>query len=115
MAKRSLETGEDIDSIPESMRTYLAMQAMESGKGMGSAFLDRTGLGSYAPGIMFGEQGPQGKVGEWLQTLTDAMCLYEYLLTIVTSNHPPVLQVPCRGQVDSSWPEHHGSDRLLFP
>lgn len=63
MAKKSLETGEDIDSIPESMRQYLAMQALETGKGPGSMFLSRTGLGSYSP--FFGE-GAQGKVGKWI-------------------------------------------------
>uniref|UniRef100_A0A8H7TSN5 Homeobox domain-containing protein n=1 Tax=Bionectria ochroleuca TaxID=29856 RepID=A0A8H7TSN5_BIOOC len=44
LAKKSLETGEDIDSIPESMRAYLAMQAMESGKGLGGNYFGRTGL-----------------------------------------------------------------------
>ncbi|KAK9770447.1 putative Homeobox domain-containing protein [Seiridium cardinale] len=63
LAKKSLETGEDIDSIPESMRAYLAMQAMESGKGMGGAFLGRTGLVPYGTSMMLGgEQGGQGKV-----------------------------------------------------
>jgi hypothetical protein len=65
MAKKSLETGEDIDSIPESMRTYLAMQAMESGKGIGTAFLGRTGLGPYNAGVQWGVDGSShGKVGE---------------------------------------------------
>lgn len=62
LAKKSLETGEDIDSIPESMRQYLAMQAMESGKGIGGYF-GRTGLLPYGhQGMMGGEQGGQGKV-----------------------------------------------------
>jgi hypothetical protein len=63
LAKKSLETGEDIDSIPESMRQYLAMQAMESGKGL-SPFFGRTGLLPYGhQGMMMGgEQGGQGKV-----------------------------------------------------
>lgn len=64
MAKKSLETGEDIDSIPESMRNYLAMQAMESGKGLGGAYLGRTGLTPFGPGSMLlgGGEGGQGKV-----------------------------------------------------
>jgi hypothetical protein len=69
MAKKSLETGEDIDSIPESMRAYLAMQAMESGKGIGTAFLGRTGLGPYnASGVPWGLDGSSnnGKVGMYL-------------------------------------------------
>ncbi|KAF7563168.1 hypothetical protein G7046_g979 [Stylonectria norvegica] len=64
LAKKSLETGEDIDSIPESMRAYLAMQAMESGKGLGGSYLGRTGLVPYGHGSMLlgGDQGGQGKV-----------------------------------------------------
>ncbi|ROW02797.1 hypothetical protein VSDG_01800 [Cytospora chrysosperma] len=63
LAKKSLETGEDFDAIPESMRTYLAMQAMESGKGLGAGFLGR-GLMPYGHGGMLigGEQSGQGKV-----------------------------------------------------
>ncbi|KAH7145919.1 hypothetical protein B0J13DRAFT_622628 [Dactylonectria estremocensis] len=64
LAKKSLETGEDIDSIPESMRNYLAMQAMESGKGLGGSYLGRTGLMPFGHGNMLlgGDQGGQGKV-----------------------------------------------------
>lgn len=64
LAKKSLETGEDIDSIPESMRAYLAMQAMESGKGIGGSYLGRTGLLPFGHGNMMlgGDQGGQGKV-----------------------------------------------------
>jgi hypothetical protein len=63
MAKKSLETGEDIDLIPESMRAYLAMQAAESGKGLGGAFYGRTGLMGYGPGMLLGgEHANQGKV-----------------------------------------------------
>ncbi|KAH9904921.1 homeobox transcription factor [Xylariomycetidae sp. FL2044] len=60
LAKKSLETGEDIDSIPESMRAYLAMQAMESGKGV--PYMGRTGLMPYGSMMLGGEQGSQGKV-----------------------------------------------------
>ncbi|TPX10957.1 uncharacterized protein E0L32_008163 [Thyridium curvatum] len=64
LAKKSLETGEDIDLIPESMRAYLAMQAAETGKGLGGAFFGRTGLLPYGHGnmLMGGEQSQQGKV-----------------------------------------------------
>jgi predicted RNase H-like nuclease (RuvC/YqgF family) len=67
LAKKSLETGEDIDSIPESMRAYLAMQAMESGKGLGGSYLGRTGLLPFGHGNMMlgGDQGGQGKVCEY--------------------------------------------------
>ncbi|PBP27982.1 putative homeobox protein HOY1 [Diplocarpon rosae] len=64
MAKKSIETGEDCDAIPESMRQYLAIQAMEPGKSMGGNFLGRSGLTPYggAGMMMEGDQGPQGKV-----------------------------------------------------
>ncbi|KAJ6782413.1 hypothetical protein PWT90_11240 [Aphanocladium album] len=63
LAKKSLETGEDIDSIPESMRAYLAMQAMESGKSLGGSYLGRTGLVPFGHGnMLLGEQAGPGKV-----------------------------------------------------
>lgn len=66
LAKKSIETGEDCDAIPESMRQYLAIQAMESGKSLGGNFLGRPGLMPYGSGsmVMGGDQGPQGKVGK---------------------------------------------------
>lgn len=67
LAKKSIETGEDCDNIPESMRQYLAIQAMESGKSLGGNFLGRSGLMPYGSGslMMGGDQGPQGKVGTY--------------------------------------------------
>ncbi|KAI1173431.1 homeobox domain-containing protein [Nemania sp. FL0916] len=62
LAKKSLESGEDIDLIPESMRNYLAMQAMESGKGLGGPYMGRTGLMPYGSMTLGGDQGGQGKV-----------------------------------------------------
>jgi len=65
LAKKSIETGEDCDSIPESMRQYLAIQAMESGKPLGGNFLGRGGLMPYGNAmVMGGDQSPQGKVGK---------------------------------------------------
>ncbi len=65
MAKKSLESGEDMDSIPESMRQYLAMQAMESGKSI-PGFFGRAGIMPYGQqGIMGGEQSGPGKVCKW--------------------------------------------------
>ncbi|KAK3370345.1 putative homeoprotein [Podospora didyma] len=62
MAKKSLETGEECDSIPESMRQYLALQAMESGKSIGG-FFGRAGMMSYGhQGLLGADQGGQGKV-----------------------------------------------------
>ncbi|KAF2769001.1 hypothetical protein EJ03DRAFT_343619 [Teratosphaeria nubilosa] len=49
IAKRSIESGEDCDSIPESMRKYLAMQAYgPGGKLMSAGMLGRApGFGPY--------------------------------------------------------------------
>ena len=65
LAKKSIETGEDCDAIPESMRQYLALQASETGNSLGGNFLGRSGLMPYGSGslMMGGDQGGQGKVG----------------------------------------------------
>ncbi|KAI1115618.1 homeobox domain-containing protein [Nemania sp. NC0429] len=87
LAKKSLESGEDIDSIPESMRAYLAMQAMESGKGLGGPYLGRTGLMPYGSMMLGGDQGGQGKtlihhltcrslsIGKWMRVGQNTMDL----------------------------------------
>ena len=56
IAKKSIETGEDYDLIPESMRQYL-MQT-ESGKGLG---LDR-GMG-YGNNLLMTPEPSSGKIG----------------------------------------------------
>ena len=70
LAKRSIETGEDCDNIPDSMRRYLAMQAMEMGKGLGTTYLGRSGSGpysAYGSGSMVLPENGNGKVGKcWL-------------------------------------------------
>lgn len=51
IAKRSIENGEDCDSIPESMRQYLAMQAYAPGKGLSPGMLGRgPGFGPFGSG-----------------------------------------------------------------
>ncbi|MCJ1363591.1 Transcription elongation factor SPT4 [Acarospora aff. strigata] len=66
LAKKSIETGEDCDAIPDSMRQYLAIQAMESGKPFARSFLARpggpmTGYGNH--GLPFNaESGNSSKV-----------------------------------------------------
>ncbi|KAK5136934.1 hypothetical protein LTR08_001441 [Meristemomyces frigidus] len=65
IAKRSIESGEDCDSIPDSMRQYLAMQAYGPGsKGLAASMLGRTssGFGSYGAGIMMNTDTATGKV-----------------------------------------------------
>jgi hypothetical protein len=51
IAKKSIENGEDCNEIPESMRRYLALQAMESGKPLASGLLGRGGTFAYGSGI----------------------------------------------------------------
>lgn len=65
MTKKSIENGEDCDSIPESMRQYLAMQAIDSGKPLGRDFLGRSqGPSQYGHGcVMNTETNAAGKVG----------------------------------------------------
>ncbi|KAI5788691.1 hypothetical protein FPQ18DRAFT_368074 [Pyronema domesticum] len=63
LAKKSIETGEDCDAIPECMRQYLAIQAMENGKG-GYGYMDRSRMSAYGNGSMLMQQEPQpqGKI-----------------------------------------------------
>lgn len=73
LAKKSLETGEDIDSIPESMRAYLAMQAMESGKSIGGNYFGRTGLSPFAHGgLILGDPNAKVCKSQWF------LCFYRY-------------------------------------
>lgn len=59
MAKKSLESGEDCDAIPESMRHYLAMS--ESGKGLPHGLLGDRGIG-YGNMMMAPEPASSGKI-----------------------------------------------------
>ncbi|XHG01121.1 hypothetical protein AWENTII_004523 [Aspergillus wentii] len=60
LAKKSIETGEGCDSIPESMRQYLAMQFDPSKPGARDPF-GRTG-GYGTNGVYPSESAPSGKV-----------------------------------------------------
>lgn len=62
LAKKSIETGEGCDSIPESMRQYLAMQFDPSKPGSRDPF-GRTG-GYGTTGVYPSESNPSGKVGK---------------------------------------------------
>ena len=64
IAKKSIESGEDCNDIPESMRRYLALQAMESGKTLGRDFLGRTGGMPYGSGMLLNTETSSSKVGE---------------------------------------------------
>jgi hypothetical protein len=92
------------------MRQYLAMQAMESGKGSGGNFIGRGGLTPYGGGGMLlgGDQGPQGKVG---------MLWYSYSknLILTSDSHSSfVLPILKYRFMETNWPEYDGSNYLLF-
>lgn len=61
LAKKSIETGEGCDSIPESMRHYLAMQFDPNKAGARDPF---GRVGAYGqPSMYANETSPSGKVG----------------------------------------------------
>lgn len=67
LAKKSIETGEDCDQIPESMRNYLMVQAMESGKPLAREAFGRTAnsMNPYGNGTLVNaESANPGKVGK---------------------------------------------------
>jgi len=80
LAKKSIETGEDCDAIPDSMRQYLAIQAMESGKPLARSFLARSGgtMATYGSGGMLfhAESNNSSKVGMCCEgrVLADTSC-----------------------------------------
>lgn len=62
IAKKSIENGDDCNDIPESMRRYLALQAMESGKSIGTNFLGRSGGMPYGSGMLLNTDTSSSKV-----------------------------------------------------
>lgn len=64
IAKRSIESGEDCDSIPDSMRQYLAMQAYGPGKGLPGSLLGRGGMPYGSGTLCLNTDTSTGKVGE---------------------------------------------------
>jgi hypothetical protein len=95
LAKKSLETGEDIDSIPESMRAYLAMQAMESGKGLNGSYFGRTGLSPFgASSMLLGD--PNSKVCTY--TPMEKQGKRHTVLTFAVINH-----LTCRSLSIGKW------------
>ena len=75
MARKSIENGEDCESIPESMRRHLAMQAMESGKAFFPNMMGQSpsAYGGYGNGTMnMNPDASSGKVGEY----TDIECRF---------------------------------------
>lgn len=97
LAKKSLENGEDIDSIPESMRSYLALQAMESGKGLGGPYLGRTGLMPYGSMMLGGDQAGQGKVRKL------AICWPHHHIRLLADRDVVIHHLTCRSLSIGKW------------
>lgn len=97
MARKSIENGEDCESIPESMRRHLAMQAMDSGKvwfpGMMGA---PSAYGAYNNGAMaLNTDASSGKVGKQITIAT---------LSQAVPNITSVIQhFNCRSLSIGSW------------
>ncbi|KAF2011534.1 hypothetical protein BU24DRAFT_283278 [Aaosphaeria arxii CBS 175.79] len=64
IAKKSIENGDDCNDIPESMRRYLQLQAMESGKSLGGSLLGRAGgsMTPYGSGMLLNTDTSSSKV-----------------------------------------------------
>ena len=76
IAKKSIETGEDCDSIPESMRQYLAMH-FDPNKTGGRDLFGRTGgLAGYGSSSYSSESTHSGKIGKWDTTLARLFSLW---------------------------------------
>ena len=92
------------------MRHYLAMQAMESGKGLGGNFIGRNGLTPYSSGGMLlgGDQGSQGKVGTLYHSRSSESILRAY------SHSSFVLSILKRRFMETNWAEYDGSNNLLL-
>jgi Homeodomain len=104
LVKKSIENGEDSNDIPESMRRYLALQAMETGKPLGRDFMmPRFGTNNMN---MAAFESTSNKVGMYAQATRNQ----------TDSRSDSALQLPfshCR-QLETNWPERHGSRRLLL-
>ena len=114
IAKKSIDTGEDCDSVPESMRQLLAMQGLESVKPFARQMLGRAGgpMAQYGNGgmLMNGDPNGSGKVGTSNSTL-----LPPGVLTLTHGSHSPFHMSFFKHRLlASSRPKRHGSCHLLF-
>lgn len=97
LAKKSIETGEGCDSIPESMRHYLAMQFDPNKPGTRDPFGRAASYG--AAGMYANESNPSGKVGMSIESCTPpSKPLSIHLLTCTVISH-----FTCRSLTIGSW------------
>jgi Homeodomain len=107
MVKKSIENGEDSNDIPDSMRRYLAMQAMETGKPLGRDFMiPRFGSGGMGLSAF---DNPSNKVGKFTLRF-----LFLYILLTSPSHSPFHLPLLDRRQLEKNWPERHGPRHILL-
>ena len=94
MAKKSIETGEDCDAIPDSMRKYLAMQALESGKPL-VRDVGAHSLAQFNSGLIMSTD-TQAKVGRSPSNPP--------LVSLIADHSRPVIQhLHCRSLSIGSW------------
>ncbi len=112
LAKKSIEGGENLDDIPDSMRQLLAMQAIESGRPFPRQLMGRPGgpMPQYGSGgmLMNGDPNAAGKVGESL--------LMPLLLSFTDIVSYPPFHLPLfeHRHLATRRPERHGPRHLLF-
>lgn len=70
-----MENGEDLDSIPESMRKYLALQAFETGKPFPTDIVQTGPMGLYGDGMLV-PSGATPKVGKDSSSTASAQFLF---------------------------------------
>ena len=111
LTKKSIETGEDVDGLPESTRQILALQGLAPHKHFAHHMFNRPGapLTQYGTGmLMTGDVNGTVKTGTWSER-----GLAGWPLTC--SSHPTLhLSVIEHWLVASSRTERHGLGHLLF-
>jgi len=112
IAKKGIDTGDDLDQIPDSMRQLLAMQAMQEGKPFPAHLMGRPGapINAYGSGgmLMAGDMNNSGKVGKCSFDRSQDSAL------MTPSDTPLQLPISEHWQLAPCWPECYGSCRLLF-
>ena len=113
LAKKSIENGEDCNDIPDSMRRYLQLQAMESGKGLGGSLLGRAGpMAPYGSGILLNTDTSNSKVGECCPEQNNLNHQRSHLIRF--SHSPLCLSLSQHWFMATRGTERHGSCCLLF-
>lgn len=97
IARKSIENGEDCESIPESMRRHLAMQAMESGTGSYYPGLNAPNATGYNYGSAASLNTDQANVKVGGYSFSDN------LIPALTDNDTVIQHFACRSLSIGSW------------